>query len=349
MFGRLLRSICVWYAYFPHVAMLRLVGPRCALLSARVFGWLHAVSPFSRAQRRVRYVIRQAIGQSQPDLNISKTMRRYLMLKHQRFVEWYVYPTPRGRRFVERSYRQFEGREHLDGALSGGKGVIVLIFHFGLAKMIFPALQALNYDNYHHVFRGATYAGRVYDRVAKAAMAKLAQSEEESGLKVIYHRPYFTFETMVRLLRKNVIVGMNADGMMGTDFVELPFLDGMMTFPSGPARLAAHSGAPIVSMYCLPGGVCGHRLIAHPRILCESDSPSSVEATVGKYVGLLESYTRRYPWAWWTWRRLQVTTKNGGQTSFTARALTTEEGWYHTADATAQGGDPSMVDTSPAL
>ncbi len=338
MFGRLTRSICVWYAYFPHIAMLRLVGPRCALLCARLLSWIHSLPPFVRSQGRVRYTIQQALSGSQPNLDINRTMRRYLALKHQRFVEWYTYPTARGRRFVQRTYRQFEGREYLDAALGEGNGVVALIFHFGLAKMVWPALQALGYDNYHHVFRGATYAGRTFDGVAKAAMDKLARSEAASGLNIIYHRPYYTFETMIRLLHRNVVVGMNGDGMMGTDFVKLRFLDGTMTFPTGPARLAAHSGAPIVSIYCLPDGFAGHRMVAHAPIRCGEDSSAVVEEAVRSYVQLLETYTRRYPWAWWTWRRLYVTTTPSGQSSFTASALSTDDGWYHAPPTEVRAG-----------
>ena len=240
MLSRLVKSACIWYVYFPHLTMLRWVGPRAALLFTRGVAWIHWLLTLVGGHGTARRAMTAALpGLWHRAWRSGRSLRRYLAVKHQRFVEWYLfYPTARGRRFVARTYRDVDGREHLDAALAEGNGVVLLVFHFGMAKMVFPALQALGYDNYHHVFRGATYADETFAPVAKAAMDALATSEEQSGLKVIYHRPNYTFATMVRHLRNGAIVGMNGDGMMGTEFVTLPFLGGTMPFPTGPARLS---------------------------------------------------------------------------------------------------------------
>ena len=102
-----------------------------------------------------------------------------------------------------------------------------------------------------------------------------------------------------------------------------------MTFPTGPARLAAKAGASIVPVYALPEGLTRHRLIVHAPILCPEDTREAVDAVVGEYVALLGEYVRRYPWAWWTWRRLEVDEMSTGQARYTARALVAEEGTYH--------------------
>ena len=329
MIGRLVRSVCVWYVYFPHLTVMRWLGPRIALALTRVFAWGHWLLTFATAHQRARRVIARVLPELGSRACLGTIMRRYLEVKHQRFMEWYLYPTPRGRRFVRRTYADFEGREHLDAAQAEGKGVVVLVFHFGMAKIVFPALEALGYDNYHHVFRGSTYADDTVGSVARAARDALARSEEASGLKVIYHRPGYTFVTMVRLLRRGSIVGMNGDGMMGTEFAEVPFLGGTMSFPTGPARLAACAGAPIVSVYAMHQGLTRHQLVAHPPIHCGADTKEAVEGTVAEYVKLLEEYVRKYPWAWWTWRRLDVDELGEGRARFTARALVAEEDAYH--------------------
>ena len=347
MVRRLIMSVCVWYAYHPHMALLRLMGPRCGLVFGRLTGWAHWLLTFIGGQRRVTSAMKLALRKSRPGLNISATLRHYLTLKHQRFAEWYIYPTERGRRFVERTYHRIEGREQLDAALAEGKGLIVLVFHFGLAKMVGPALKASGYENYQHVFRGVTYAGITADRVAQSAMETLVSSEEVSGLNTVYHRPFYTFELLLRLVRRNAVVIMNGDGMMGTDFVELRFLDGTMAFPTGPARLAAHAGAPIVSIYCLPEGLTGHRLQVHPPVYCTEDTPAAVKAAVQSYVALLESYILRYPWAWWTWRRLGVTKAEDGRPVFAARALAEKNGWHHaSARRAGSGGAPGRQTSS---
>jgi lauroyl/myristoyl acyltransferase len=207
-----------------------------------------------------------------------------------------------------------------------------------MARMIFPALRALGYDNYHHVFRGATYADQTVRWVARAVMHRKANLEQASGLNVIYHRPFTTFPTMVRLLNRNAIVAVNGDGMMGSDFVDVPYLGGTMSFPTGPARLAVHAGAPILSAYCLSEGLNRHRLIVHPPIHCSKDSPASVASTVRAYVEILEEYVRQYPWAWWTWRRLNIEEGADGKIRFVATALPTEQGLYYNPDHGSKHG-----------
>jgi KDO2-lipid IV(A) lauroyltransferase len=327
MIVRLVRSAAVLYLYFPHRTLLRLAGPRAALLLARPLAALHWVLALLGAERKLKRAMCMALARSQPGLPSLRTIWHYVLLRQQRFIEWHLCPTARGRRWVARTYRHVEGREHIDRALADGRGAIVLVFHFGLSKMVWPVLQELGYDNYHHVFRGETYAGRTSKWVARAAMRRMAASEGESGLKIIYHRPSFAFETMVRLLRRNQLVGINGDGMMGVEFVEVPFLDGRMAFPTGPARMAAYTGAPILPVFCLPSGLNDHRLFIHPPVLCPDDRPAALRECIEACVRLLEDYTRRHPWAWWTWRRLEVEQGTDGRAVLRARGLSTRNGW----------------------
>lgn len=335
--ARLIRSFCVWYLYVPHMAFLRLIGPRAAIVLARFFAFVQWLAMLAGGDRRTRAAFRRAQPTFTCRESLAGILLNYVIQKHQRFVEWYLYPTPAGRAYVKSSYR-LEGKEHLDAALAEGKGVVVLMFHYGMGKMVFAALQELGYRNHHHVFRGMTYAKHTTGYVARKALETFVASEKASGLSIVYHRPFFAFTSMARLLRKNEIVGMNGDGMMGTEFVEVPFLNGTMPFPTGPARMAAQTGAPIVSIYALPNGWFSHRLIAHPAIRCAKDTPELVEQCVREYTGLLDEYTRRYPWAWWTWRRLEVSPGADGRPRYVAHALAQEEGSYHTAEGQAAGG-----------
>lgn len=307
---------------------MRLLGPVWAVHITRMLGSLHWLVSLAGGQKRVRHALGLALRKINSDLPVETAMRRYLVSKHQRFIEWYLYPSARGRRFVKRAYPQLEGREYMEAAQAEGKGVILLVFHFGMAKMVWPAMKAQGFDNHHHVFRGETYAGQTIGQVSKLAVNTLARAEEASGLKVIYHRPFFTFRTMVKLLEQGETVGMNGDGMMGTDFADVPFLGGAMQLPTGPARLAAHTGAPIISVYAIPDGGTRHRLIAHPPICCEEDSVQAVQACVEDCVAVLDQYVRKYPWEWWTWRRLSVDV-NQDTIRFEAKALSTENGTYH--------------------
>ncbi len=59
----------------------------------------------------------------------------------------------------------------------------------------------------------------------------------------------------------------------------------------------------------------------HAPIYCEDDSTEHVDGCVKAYVDLFDSYVRRYPWEWWTWRRLGTGENESGETVFSAKAL----------------------------
>lgn len=332
--GRLVRALGIAYYYGPHLAMLRMMGPRGALILARAMAWIHWLMTFAGFEKSTRRAIALAMPQLRPGLRVRTVLRRHLELKHQQFVEWYLYITPRGRRYVERTYRTIEGREHLDAARAAGKGGIVLTFHYGMAKLLWPALKHAGYDNHHHVFREAADSDTTYTWAARLAMNTLTRSEEHSGLQIVHHRPFFTFEAMMRLLRKNEIIGMNGDGMADTDFVDFPFLGGTIKLPKGTARMAARSGAPILPAFVHLDGLYRHRVVVYPPIYCAADTPDLTYEAMSRCVALLEENVQRSPWAWWIWRRLDVAEEDG-QLRYAVRARPLKEGLYQYAPAPA--------------
>ena len=324
MFGKTLRTLAVGYLYFPHVWLIRGLGPRIAVLLTRVLAWSLWCTTLFGAQRRMRAVLEVMRPQFSSDLSTSAIMRRYLETKLQNFAEWHGYPTRRGRRYVEQTYSVIEGREHLDAAQAEGKGVILLYYHFGPLKMAFPALKAQGYDVAQHLHRATTYAGSTFDWMANAAARRMEADDEASGLKHFYHQPMRSLITLVRYLGRGGLLGINADGMMGDSFVEVPFFDGSIELPTGPAQLAAHSGAPIVPMFVLMDGLYRHRLVLlEPMRVVDRSDETAQEATA-KFASILEKYVRRYPWAWWTWRRMRLEQNSDGTRSFRVQSLATK-------------------------
>ena len=324
MIGKTLRTLAVGYFQFPHVWMNRAIGPRAAILLSRFLSFCYWLATFAGAESRTRRVLHDIKPELETTDSVSTIMRRYLATKMQNHTEWYVYPTKRGRRFVEDTYREMEGREHLDGAVAEGRGVIILLFHYGLARMAFPALDAHGYEVLQHVSRGATYSGKTFDWMAQAAMEQLARVDRDSGLKILYHRPVQTFVTLLRTLRKGGIVGVNADGMMGDEFVEVPFMNGTISLPAGSAQLAARSGAAVVPLFVDADGLYGHRLVFHPAYHVANDSREVIQDATSHFAALLERYVRSKPWSWWTWRRLHTTQGTEGATVFDIKALPNE-------------------------
>jgi KDO2-lipid IV(A) lauroyltransferase len=302
----LVKSVLVWYTFFPHVAMLRLIGPWGAVLAGRVFSWIHWLALLVRGGGRIGQTMARLLPAVSPGLPVATALRRHLAVKHQFFVEWNVYPTARGRRFVARTYQHLEGREHLDAALRRGKGVIIMAHHFGLFRMIMPALQEFGYTTHTLVLRAADYAGQAHEAVAQAVVRKKVEVETATDLGVIYHQRGTAFGKMTAILQRNSVLGIAADGMTGSHFVDVPFLGGRIALPMGPAWLSLRSGAPILAAFCTFEGLARHHIVMHAPLYCQGRSRAAVEDLVRAYAPLLDEYTRRYPWAWWSWRRLEI-------------------------------------------
>lgn len=324
MLGKTVRTIAVGYLYFPHVWLIRGLGPRCAVLLSRFLAWGYWLGTLIGAERRTRRALEATQPRLESQLPLSTIMRRYLETKLQNFAEWHVYPTKRGRRYVEQTYATIDGREHLDAARSEGRGVILLYFHFGLIKMAFPALKAHGFDVAQHLHRAKTYSGSTFDWMAKAAVRRLEAEDEASGLKHFYHRPIQSFVTLARYLRKGGLLGINADGMMGDQFVEVPFLGGTIELPAGPAQLAAQSGAPVVPMFVLNEGMYRHRLVLLEPIDLRDRTPEAIGEATAAFAAILDQFVRKYPWAWWTWRRLRLERKDNGEIRFRVQPLRAE-------------------------
>ena len=331
---RFVRSVGLLYLHFVHVALLQLMGPRCAIWFTRCMSFVWWLLTFLGVNKTLRRTLDQVLPQIRPDLRTSTVLRRYLANQHQHFVEWNTYPTARGRRFAERISQEIEGREHLDGAIRNGRGVILSLSHFGMTRMYLPALASSGYASSLYALRAERYPRECFDFVARAVVNKKSRAEVACGHNVIYHRRGGTFKVIADQLRRNSIVALAGDGVAGTKFVDVPFLNGIMSFPTGLARLAAETGAAIVCMFCVLEGPIRHRFVVHPPISCCDSSPASIETAVRTYVAFLEEYVRRYPWAWWIWRRIEV--ERGGRdgmiTRYIIKDLPTEETRYYTPE-----------------
>lgn len=191
------------------------------------------------------------------------------------------------------------------------------------------ALAQNGYESIFHEIPFMRYRGKVYPWVARTIMSRENEVKEASRRKAIVHHSGGTFRALSDALSRNEIIVLLADGMATSRVVELPFLNGRMLFPTGPARLAAETGAGIVCLFSLLEGPFRHRFVVHPAIYCPENVPDAIETTVRTYVAIFESYIRQYPWAWWTWRRLDVKPDANGVIRF----VLTEIAWDPTKAA----------------
>ncbi|MFN8582280.1 MAG: lysophospholipid acyltransferase family protein [Gemmatimonadaceae bacterium] len=128
-----------------------------------------------------------------------------------------------------------EGLEHLDHALSLGKGVLVVTAHLGAYELGGACLTARGYSTYAVV---EDLSPEVYDALASLRSA--------TGMRLINLRN--AIAGTYRALKENAIVLLVADRVIGdrTRSLTVPFGAGWRDIPVGPASFAVSTGAPIV-------------------------------------------------------------------------------------------------------
>jgi KDO2-lipid IV(A) lauroyltransferase len=198
-------------------------------------------------------------------------------------------------------YFPLEGRQHLDAALAGGRGALILLSHLGANQMIMPALGFRDY-RLNQISRAARAENDEYQGRHLSALFKkiidLQRSYEES-LPARHIDVYRNLREVFRKLRANELVAVAGDGRYGTEWTPHPFLGRPATFSPGPWLIAHRTGAPLLPTFVLrPRQGDKYQVIIEPPLALpyEADAPTFLQAGLDAYVRRLENYFYHFPW-----------------------------------------------------
>jgi KDO2-lipid IV(A) lauroyltransferase len=129
----------------------------------------------------------------------------------------------------------FAGLEHVDAALTRGRGAILVGAHLGPYELGAACLAARGYP-----------ASGVVEDLAPDVMKALSTIRQTTGLQLIGLKKAIV--GISTALGENRAVLLAADRVVGrrSSGVELPFASGRRSVPTGPASFAIKSGAPII-------------------------------------------------------------------------------------------------------
>jgi KDO2-lipid IV(A) lauroyltransferase len=152
-----------------------------------------------------------------------------------------------------------EGKEHLDDALSRGKGVLLFQAHFGAFQMVMPAI---GYNGYK--MNQISASASIWKESTTSAIQKKTfdiKAKYEYTLPVRHIPVESTLRPVFRLLKKNEIVGITVDGGGGRNVTSIRFLGRDANFQQGAADLALRTGAAVVPAFIITERALRHRLI----------------------------------------------------------------------------------------
>ena len=198
-----------------------------------------------------------------------------------------------------------EGKEHLDAAISAGKGVLVASGHVGNFPVLGYTIKELG-----HSF---SFIIRLPEN-EKMAVWLTDIVEKNLDLKFIPNSPRIEcVRKTAKKLRAGELVLLQVDiNAKRSSGIFVKFFDMWVpTFP-GAAVFAQRTGAPLVPMFIVRDGPNRNKIVIQPPIFLPrtKNRDEQVYETIQKLSLILEDFIRQYPTEWW-WlhRRFRKATK----------------------------------------
>lgn len=243
---------------------------------------------FPRKRRLVERNMRRALGNGAPESEVKRAARRCGSYYADYWVDIIWLPTKSREYVLERFAKVNE--EPLESAAADGKGLIIVLPHYGSWEA------------------GAVYLSSLGDFAAVAEILKppelfdlFCKLRAGVGIDIFPydHKPE-TRDKMIEALKGGAILALLCDRDLKGGGVEVEFFGERTTLPPGPAVLAMKSGSPIICVNVRnldDGGWVGHALDPI-RVDGSGDSEKAVRETMQRVAANLEMLIREDPAQW---------------------------------------------------
>ena len=259
-----------------------------------------------------RYLVKKnlisSFGESKTEKEIQLIVQR-----HFGYLEVYelMFRLPKLDGFYNPEHWPVYGLQNLDSALSKGRGVILVITHFGYSRLLKYFLRMRGYKLWAV---GAQKSKRI-----KAEKKVKQMSKQTAFRKFMYDRlqvptvvqdvdlyANINLRPLVEVLKNNEILVINGDAQHAASFANLPLLGQLYPFPVGFMSLAVSTGAAILPAWVNDSGeghgmktIIGKPLVADSNGAARLDSSSNIEG----FARIFESYIERYPHLFKIWTK----------------------------------------------
>jgi len=191
-----------------------------------------------------------------------------------------------------------EGLEHVERALSDGKGVILLTAHLGSWELMAAAGAAVGIPL-------TAIVSSTGDPLIDQFMKRIRES---CGYEVLPKRK--THYGVISRLKRNAAVGILADQSPRRDGILVDFFGRQAGATRGPAVFALRSGASVIPAFMIRlEDRTKHRLVLEKPLdlVHTGDMDTDVLRNTQLFQQVIERYVRRYPEQWlWMQKRWKI-------------------------------------------
>ena len=202
-------------------------------------------------------------------------------------------PGPQAKKIIEKV--TIEGQEHLDAALSQGKGAVLMSAHFGSFILMYLRLALAGYK-----------VNSIMRRMRDEDFEKyISHYRDNNGIRTIYAMPRkeCVVESL-KSLRKNETLVILFDQNYGEDGrVFVDFFGQPAATATGPVIFSQRANAPILPVFIIREKKDHYKIIIEPPVPLSAGPGGEEELTqnVSQLTKVIEEYIRRYPHEWGGW------------------------------------------------
>lgn len=284
-------DISLWILWFPVRFVVWVVPLRLGLNIGKYLGSFLGVinSGRRRATFNELFLLRlDGAGKKR----IEKIVSRSCQLLGMSQVEVMLFPKM-SRKLLEKLVPQ-QSTVELDKALENGRGVILLVAHFGSNRIVLPVL---GHRGYKVIQLGAP--ANIWKTITPDEVSRIRgkvldlEHEFEQKLPVEFIFGNMAMRGVMKALKTNKVVVVAADGRGGDKWAEVEFFGRKALFSLMPVMLAQKTGAALLPTFAIRRFNVYQELVIEQPIECGKESdPAEV---IANYAKKLESYVRRYP------------------------------------------------------
>ncbi len=277
------------YFYLNLIGFVGHLLPRCILLWMAVltgnFYWLIMKNDREMVQRNLSQIL-------EDPSQVNRTVR-HTFVRYAKYLVDYTRMDLLNEEHLRRMVHGFEGREHIDRAISQGKGGLILTAHLGNWEMggIFLTLMGYSLT----IITAPDVEARLHDYRVRL--------RQEQKIKVITLDDTLASSLAVlKALQANDLVALLGDRDLFSKGIPVNFFGQKVFFPVGPALLGYLSEAALIPTFVLMDRDDKYRCLAESPIILQKTGNRDEDIAVNtqRIATVLEKFIRLYPDQWYT-------------------------------------------------
>ena len=235
--------------------------------------------------------LRMAFGKEKSEAELRKIFNDCFNIVSRGMIDL-IYFLDRPRQVAEKV--SITGKEHLDRALEGKKGVIILSAHFGIFILMYVRMVLEGYPT--NVIMRRTHDAEFEEYISNY--------RRELGIKNVYAFPQKQcIQQSLKVLRNNELLFILLDQHYGSEGgIVVDFFGRAASTAAGPVVFSNRTGAPILPMFIQSHGDSHEITIGPPiELIKEGEDRQRLVANVQLLTKVIEDQIRQYPHQWGGW------------------------------------------------